>query len=114
MKPISSAILSSNLNLTPQPDQQNAQQLNINLPPPTTEARTQAVQAAQRAADAANTAIRNARGIHQKALRTMQVARTARPDDIKKAGDRMEKVVEAGGVEVKKIVDSAKRVLQGG
>lgn len=114
VRPISSAIQSSNLNLTPQPDQHNAQQLNINLPPPTTESRKQAVQAAQKSAELANDAIRNARGAHHKTLRAMQVAKTARPDDVKKAGEKMEKFVEAGTGEVKKIVDSAKKVLEGG
>lgn len=37
-----------------------------------------------------------------------------RPDDLKKAGTMMEKVVEKGTVEVKKVVDTAKKVLEGG
>lgn len=114
LKAISSAILSSNLNLTPQPDAENELQLNINLPPPTTDARKEAVQAAQRAADVANDAVRNARGAHQKALRAMEKAKSARPDDVKKAGDQMEKIVTGGVAEVKKIADSAKKVLEGG
>lgn len=41
----------------------------------------------------------------------MQLAKTARPDDLKKAGVLMEKVVEKGTGEVKKIVDGARKVL---
>lgn len=90
-------------------------QLNISLPPPTTESRQKAVQAAGKAADTANTAIRNARGSQQKKLRAMQTgkgATKARPDDLKKAADRMEKVVEKGSAEVKRIVDAAKKMLE--
>ena len=39
------------------------------------------------------------------------MAKTARPDDLKKAGVQMEKVVEKGVGEVKKIVDAAKKAL---
>jgi ribosome recycling factor len=44
-------------------------------------------------------------------LRAMQLAKSARPDDLKKAGTQMEKVVDKGVQEVKKIVDAAKRAL---
>ena len=69
---------------------------------------------AVRAGEKAGTGIRDARGKQQKKLRSMQVAKTARPDDLKKAGERMEKVVEKGQGEVKRIVDQAKKVLEGG
>ncbi|KAL9093778.1 MAG: hypothetical protein Q9159_000080 [Coniocarpon cinnabarinum] len=114
MKPISSAILSSELGLAPQSDAQNSLQLNMNLPPPTTEARQRAVLAAQKLADGANDAVRNARGAHQKVLRAMEKARSARPDDVKKAGDEMEKIVAAGNAEVRRIADTAKKALEGG
>ncbi|KAL9054598.1 MAG: hypothetical protein Q9162_004061 [Coniocarpon cinnabarinum] len=114
MKPISSAILSSELGLAPQSDAQNPLQLNMNLPPPTTEARQRAVLAAQKLADGANDAVRNARGAHQKVLRAMEKARSARPDDVKKAGDEMEKIVAAGNAEVRRIADTAKKALEGG
>ena len=41
----------------------------------------------------------------------MQLAKSARPDDLKKAGTMMEKVVEGGSGEVKKILDGARRAL---
>ena len=44
----------------------------------------------------------------------MQVNKSARPDDLKKAGERMEKVVEKGVSEVKRIVESARKALEAG
>lgn len=70
------------------------------------------MQAANKAADKAADAIRNARQAQQKKLRALALAKSARPDDLKKAGDRMEKVVEGGSAMVKKIVESARKVLE--
>ena len=58
--------------------------------------------------------MRDARGKQQKKLRAMQLAKSARPDDLKKAATQMEKFVEKGAVEVKRVVDSAKKVLESG
>ena len=44
----------------------------------------------------------------------MQLNRTVRPDDLKKASDRMERVVEKGTADVKRIADTARRVLENG
>ena len=55
--------------------------------------------------------MRSARQTQQKKLRALQLAKSARPDDLKKAGVRMEKVVEKGAGEVKRIVDGAKKAL---
>ncbi|KAG9997893.1 ribosome recycling factor, partial [Aureobasidium melanogenum] len=113
LKPVTSSIQSANLNLTPQADPtgQNPLLLNIPIPPPTAESRKQAVAAAAKAGDVANNSVRNARQGQQKKLRAMQLAKSARPDDLKKAGTQMEKVVEKGVQEVKKIVDAAKKAL---
>lgn len=114
IKAITSAILNSDLNLTPQTDAQNPLQVNIQLPPPTAESRQQTVREAQDLADKASTAVRNARGDQQKKLRSLTLGKAARPDDLKKAGTQMEKVVADGSAEVKKILDSSKRVLESG
>lgn len=116
VKPTSSAIQSSSLSLTPQPDPTgtNPLLLVVNIPPPTTESRKATVNEAVKAGDKASTAVRDARSKQQKKLRAMQVAKSARPDDLKKAGEKMESVVEKGQGEVKRIVDSAKKVLEGG
>lgn len=44
----------------------------------------------------------------------MQLDKSARPDDLKKAGTMMEKVVEKGVGEVKKVVEGARKVLESG
>ena len=44
----------------------------------------------------------------------MGIARTVGPDDLRRAGERMEKVVEKGAAEVKKVVEGARRVLEQG
>ena len=72
------------------------------------------VQAADKALESANTWIRNSRSSQQKKLRTMQVERSVRPDDLRKAGDMMEKIVEKSASEVKKTVETARRMLEGG
>jgi ribosome recycling factor len=113
LKPITSTIQSANLNLTPQADPtgQNPLLLSIPIPVPTAESRKATVNAAAKAGDVANNAVRNARQGQQKKLRAMQLAKSARPDDLKKAGTQMEKVVDKGVQEVKKIVDAAKKAL---
>ncbi|KXT07670.1 hypothetical protein AC578_10204 [Pseudocercospora eumusae] len=116
VKPVSSAIQSSNLSLTPQPDPtgQNPLLLILNIPPPTAESRKAAVNEATKAGDKASTNVRDARGKQQKKLRALQLNKSVRPDDLKKAGTMMEKVVEKGTAELKKIVDNAKKVLESG
>ena len=58
--------------------------------------------------------MRDARAKQQKKLRGMQKDKSVRPDDFHKAGAMMEKVVEKGMGEVKRIVEGARRVLEGG
>ncbi|KAF4555890.1 Ribosome recycling factor-like protein [Elsinoe fawcettii] len=113
VKPVSSAIQSSNLSLTPQPDPtgQNAQMLIVKIPPPTAESRKATLNEASKAGEVAQTAVRNARGIQQKKFRKMELAKSVRPDDLKKAHTKMEDVVKKAGEEVKKIVEGAKRAL---
>lgn len=48
----------------------------------------------------------------QKKLRAMEVKKTVRPDDSKKAHKEMEKVVEKGNGEVKKIVEAARKGME--
>lgn len=114
VKPVSSAIAASNLSLTPQPDPTGANPLLlvINIPPPTAESRKAAVGEATKAGEKAGTAVKDARGRQQKKLRGMQLSKAARPDELKKAGAAMEKVVEKGGAEVKKVVEMARKVLE--
>ncbi|KAI9719998.1 MAG: hypothetical protein M1812_003123 [Candelaria pacifica] len=112
VKPITSTILNSALNLTPQPDPQEPLQLNISIPPPTKESRLAALDTAQKTGKVAQTMVRDARGVQQKKFKAMFVARTVRPDDRLKAEKDMEKVVEKGQKEVEDIVKGAKKALE--
>lgn len=113
---MSSAIQSSSLSLTPQPDPTGANPLLlvVNIPPPTAESRKAVIAEAAKAGDGATSGIRNSRGKQQKKLRAMGLAKAARPDDLKKAGAQMEKLVEKATTELKKVVDNAKKVLESG
>lgn len=113
VKPIISAIQGSkDLNLQPQQDPHNALQLNVPIPPPTKESRELALGAAGKAGEKATTGIRDARAAMQKRLRAMELKKVARPDDLKKAHKDMEKVVEKGNADVKKIVEAAKKAME--
>ncbi|GIC92582.1 ribosome-recycling factor [Aspergillus udagawae] len=112
MKPISSAILSSGLSLTPQPDPHNILQLNISIPPPTKELREQTVVAARAAMEKAAGAVRESRSLSHKRLQDMQKKKLARPDDVRKAQDHMERLAEKGQKEVKELFDAAKKTLE--
>ncbi|EMC95201.1 hypothetical protein BAUCODRAFT_123670 [Baudoinia panamericana UAMH 10762] len=115
VKPTMTAIQSSNLSLAPQPDPTgvNPLLLVINIPPPTAESRKKVVDEATKAGERASTSLRDARGKQQKKLRALQLNKSVRPDDLKKAGTMMEKVVEKGVADVKRVVDGAKKVLEG-
>ncbi|KAF2221865.1 ribosome recycling factor-domain-containing protein, partial [Elsinoe ampelina] len=113
IKAVTSAIQSSSLSLTPQPDPtgHNPQMLVVKIPPPTAESRKATLNEAGKAGDVAQNAVRNARGTQQKKFRKMELGKTVRPDDLKKAQGKMEEVVKKAGEEVKRIVDGAKRAL---
>ncbi|MCJ1435884.1 hypothetical protein MMC27_005260 [Xylographa pallens] len=114
VKPVMSAILASPYSLNPVPAPQAPLELHVPVPPATQESRLQTVAAAAKAGEAAGHAVRQARGAQQKLLRAMELAKKVRPDDLKKAKDRMEKVVERGNEEVKKTVEGARRALERG
>ncbi|EED16011.1 ribosome recycling factor, putative [Talaromyces stipitatus ATCC 10500] len=112
VKPVNSAIISSNLSLTPQPDAHNPLQLNVPIPPPTKESRDQAIKAAKGAMDKAANAVRSARASVHKRLQDMQKKKEARPDDIRKAHDQMEKLVEKAQKDVKDTFESARKGME--
>lgn len=113
VKAIISAIQGSkDLNLQPVQDAHNGSQLNVPIPPPTKESRDLALTAATKAGDNANVGIRNARGAMQKRLRAMEIKKTIRPDDLKKASKEMEKIVEKGTADIKKTVDAARKGME--
>jgi ribosome recycling factor len=114
VKPVKSAIQNSDLSLTPQgPTADAPTTLTLAIPPPTGESRAKAAEQATKVAEKVLGEIRQARGAQQKKMRAMQVAKTVRPDDLQKAHKLMEEVVQRGNSEVKRILDGAKRVIQG-
>ena len=114
VKPVSSAILESDLNLVPHgPNPEQPTTLTINIPPPTGESRQKAIDEASKTADKAYGEVKDARAQHQKRLRAMQLARSVRPDDLQKAHKLMEDIAKRGNEEVRRIFDGAKKVLEG-
>lgn len=114
LKPVSSAITSSDLSLTPHPDPTgtNLLLLEIKIPPPTAESRQNAAKDAVRIGEKASVAIRDARAKQHKKHRAMQSIRSITPDNLRKAAAEMEKLVEKAHAESKKMVDNAKKVLE--
>ncbi|CAE6995439.1 hypothetical protein P3342_000114 [Pyrenophora teres f. teres] len=113
VKPITTAIAASPHSLTPlSPESNNPLTIQVPLPPPTGESRRAAVDAAGKASERADKLIHQARQEHNKKLRQYSLNREVLPDDLQKAKKLMEEVVKKGHVEVKRIVDGAKRVLE--
>ncbi|KAL4798141.1 Hsp70 protein-domain-containing protein [Aspergillus venezuelensis] len=112
MKPINSAIISSNLSLTPQQDPHNALQLNIPIPPPTKESRDQTVLAAKAATERAAQSVRESRGVLHKRLQEVIKKRLAQPDEARKSHAKMEKLAEKGQEEIKNLFDAAKKAME--
>ncbi|TVY85812.1 Ribosome-recycling factor, partial [Lachnellula willkommii] len=94
LHPVMSAIQAAkDINLQPEVDAQNSStQLNIRIPPPTKESRDQALAAAGKVGETAKAAVQTARSVQQKRLRGMELKRAVRPDDLKNAQKKMEKI----------------------
>ncbi|RAL01499.1 ribosome-recycling factor [Aspergillus ibericus CBS 121593] len=112
VKPIISSIVSSSLSLTPQPDPHNALQLNITIPPPTKESREQTIIIAKAAMDKAAGAIRDSRGAVHKRLQDLQKKKIARPDDVRKAQEQMEKLTEKGQKDARELFEATKKTME--
>lgn len=113
IKPVSTAIAASPHSLTPlTPEASNPLTIQVPLPPPTGETRRAAIQQASAASELADKWIAKARQNHNQKLRKYQLEKAVLPDDLQKAGKRMEEVVKKGHSEVKRIVDGAKKVLE--
>ncbi|KAL1598967.1 ribosome-recycling factor [Paraconiothyrium brasiliense] len=113
IKPISTAIAASPHSLTPlTPESSNPLTIQVPLPPPTGETRRAAIEKASQAAEVADKWIAKARQNHNQKLRKYQLEKSVLPDDLQKAGKKMEEVVKKGHSEVKRIVDGAKKVLE--
>jgi ribosome recycling factor len=92
-------------------DTHNSSQLHVQIPAPTRESRAQAEAEATKVGEAANVAIKNARAATQKWLRAIELKKTHRPDDLRKAHKEMEKVVDKGKASIKDIVSAAQKAM---
>lgn len=68
--------------------------------------------AARAAWERAANGIRDSRASMHKHLQQLEKKKIARGDDVKKAHDRMEKIVEKGQKDVKELLEGAKRALE--
>ncbi|GAQ43580.1 Hsp70 chaperone [Aspergillus niger] len=112
VKPIRSSIISSNLSLTPQADPHNSLQLNVTIPPPTKESRDQTIALAKAAMEKAAGAVRDSRSAVHKRLQDLQKKKIARPDDVRKAQEQMEKLAEKGQKEVKELFEATRKAME--
>jgi ribosome recycling factor len=113
IKPVSTAIAASPHSLTPlTPESSSPLTIQVPLPPPTGETRRAAIEKATQASEVADKWIAKARQNHNQKLRKYQLDKSVLPDDLQKAGKKMEEVVKKGHSEVKRIVDGAKKVLE--
>lgn len=70
------------------------------------------MQVAKQAFEKAASMVRDSRGAMHKRLQDLQKKKLARPDDVRKAHDQMEKATDKGQKEVKDLFDAAKKTLE--
>jgi ribosome recycling factor len=112
VKPISSAIASSQLSLNAQPDAQNPLQLNVPIPPPTKESREQSITYAKSEMDRASMNVKIARQDLNKKLKHAGKISGLRPDDLHAGLKEMENIVQKAQKEIQAIFESTKKVLE--
>ena len=82
------------------------------IPPPTKESRDAALREAKAVVEKAHDAVRSGRLTVNKKLQSMGKAKTARPDDLRKAKEMMEKITTKGKKDVDDIFAGAKKMLE--
>lgn len=114
VKPILSALASSSEDLNPTTSPTDPLTILVPIPPTTQESREAAKALASKKGDEALVALREARGTEKKRLRAMELGKQVGPDDARRAEKEMEKINERAMGEAKKLVDGARRGLDGG
>ena len=109
-----SALASSSENLSPTNSPTDPLTILIPIPPTTQESRETAKALASKKGEEALFAVREARGAEKKRLRAMALGKQVGPDDLRRAEKEMEKVNERAMGEAKKLVEGARRGLEGG
>lgn len=87
--------------------------ITIPIPPTTLESRNEAKALASKKGEDCNFALREARGAQRKRHRAMELGKQVGPDEGHRALKEMEKINEGAVAEVKKLVESTRRGLDG-
>ncbi|KAL8774800.1 MAG: hypothetical protein Q9209_000739 [Squamulea sp. 1 TL-2023] len=120
VKPITTAISAAPLSLTPQSppasmtsssSSQQALEIHIPIPPTTGESRSNALNLVSQKGESALFALREARGVQKKRLRQLDLSGKIRPDLLRTAEKKLEKVNEGGVARVKQVVEEKKKRL---
>ncbi|KAL8778404.1 MAG: hypothetical protein Q9213_007430 [Squamulea squamosa] len=117
IKPITTAISAAPLSLTPQSppasttSSQQALEIHIPIPPTTGESRSNALKFVSQKGESALFALREARGVQKKRLRQLDLSGKIRPDLLRTAEKKLEKVNEGGVASVKQVVEEKKKRL---
>ena len=113
VKPIISALANSSDNLNPTSSPTDPLTITVPIPSTTKESREAAKALALKKGEEAMFALREARGSQKKMLRAMELGKQVGPDDLRRAEGMMEKVNERAVAEGKKMVESARKGLDG-
>ncbi|KAH0539105.1 hypothetical protein FGG08_004343 [Glutinoglossum americanum] len=115
LKPTMQALLGASLNLTPAPLPGQPTHLYLPIPAPTRELRLESAQRVQKAGEVAQNSIRGARAVVHKKLRGLVVGKEkgkgVRVDDVRRVEKGMEKVVEEGAGEARRLVEGARKAI---
>ncbi|KIV95483.1 hypothetical protein PV10_03135 [Exophiala mesophila] len=111
VKPLLSALASSQHSLVPAVDSNNPLCIIVPIPPATAETRAQAKAEAKKCFERASNDVRNARGDQQKRHRKMELEKLVIKDELRKAHKQMEEVVRKAQDEVKKVYEAAVKSL---
>ena len=109
-----SALANSSDNLNPTSSPTDPLTITVPIPPTTKESREAAKALASKKGEEAMFALREARGAQRKRLRAMELGKQVGPDDLRRAEKEMEKLNEKAVQEGKKLVEGARKGLDGG
>ncbi|CAZ84566.1 unnamed protein product [Tuber melanosporum] len=106
VKYVIAAIQKADLNVQPMPDPKNTQLINVPLPPPTKETRSEIARMVGKAGERVMNYLRLARQDSHKLIKGLK---KERPDDIRKADKQLELVMKKINAEAKKVIDDGKK-----
>ncbi|KAI5780685.1 ribosome recycling factor-domain-containing protein [Peziza echinospora] len=107
-KRVISAIQKADLNMQPIQDPTNALVLTVPLPPPTKEGREKMGEMVVKTGEKARNELKLLRAASHKLIKGLK---NERPDDVRKADQRLEKIVKAEDDEMKKVVEAVKKAV---